>query len=114
MENEQQHIEHLCTPACEGVQGIRGLLEHVGIDTTGRDIIVDNVVEKTTAEIDEEVVTTTAEIMEREHHTDPLIHARNEMVRQLVRKALRVGIPEDSTELETSQNIAYDIIKLFY
>jgi hypothetical protein len=29
-----------CTTACDGVTGIRGLLEHVGIDTTGRDITV--------------------------------------------------------------------------
>jgi hypothetical protein len=29
-----------CTAACDGVTGIRGLLEHVGIDTTGRDITV--------------------------------------------------------------------------
>jgi hypothetical protein len=29
-----------CTSACDGVTGIRGLLEHVGIDTTGRDITV--------------------------------------------------------------------------
>ncbi|WP_333744084.1 hypothetical protein [Streptomyces ardesiacus] len=28
------------TPACDGVPGIRGLLEHVGIDTRGRDITV--------------------------------------------------------------------------
>jgi hypothetical protein len=29
-----------CTTACDGVTGIRGLLEHVGVDTTGRDITV--------------------------------------------------------------------------
>lgn len=29
-----------CTTACDGGTGIRGLLEHVGIDTTGRDITV--------------------------------------------------------------------------
>jgi hypothetical protein len=29
-----------CTPACQNTPGIRGLLEHVGIDTTGRDITV--------------------------------------------------------------------------
>lgn len=29
-----------CTNACESATGIRGLLEHVGIDTTGRDITV--------------------------------------------------------------------------
>jgi hypothetical protein len=29
-----------CTSACNGATGIRGLLEHVGIDTTGRDITV--------------------------------------------------------------------------
>jgi len=52
--------------------------------------------------------------MEREHHTDPEIHARNEKVLQLVRKALRQGIPEDTTQHETPQDIAYKIIKLFY
>jgi hypothetical protein len=29
-----------CTTSCDGATGIRGLLEHVGIDTTGRDITV--------------------------------------------------------------------------
>ncbi|MFJ1964871.1 hypothetical protein [Streptomyces massasporeus] len=29
-----------CTSACQGVTGIRGLLEHVGVDTTGQDITV--------------------------------------------------------------------------
>jgi hypothetical protein len=33
-----------CTPACATTPGIRGLLEHVGIDTTGRDITVSGVV----------------------------------------------------------------------
>ncbi|GHA01112.1 hypothetical protein ACFOOM_12395 [Streptomyces echinoruber] len=33
--------EHTRTSACEGVTGTRGLLEHVGIDTCGRDITVD-------------------------------------------------------------------------
>jgi len=32
--------EHTCTSTCEGVTGIRGLLEHVGVDTRGRDITV--------------------------------------------------------------------------
>jgi hypothetical protein len=33
--------QQTCTDRCKGVPGIRGLLEHVGIDTSGRDITVD-------------------------------------------------------------------------
>ncbi|MGY6019558.1 hypothetical protein [Streptomyces spinosirectus] len=32
--------DHSCTDNCKGVTGIRGLLEHVGIDTSGQDITV--------------------------------------------------------------------------
>lgn len=35
-----QATDRTCTSACQGVTGIRGLLEHVGIDTRGRDISV--------------------------------------------------------------------------
>lgn len=30
-----------CTDRCQGTQGLRGLMEHAGIDTTGRNITVD-------------------------------------------------------------------------
>lgn len=42
--------DHTCTDSCRGVTGIRGLLEHVGIDTRGQDITVNGrVVESATS-----------------------------------------------------------------
>jgi hypothetical protein len=41
---KQQVTPGGCTPACADTPGIRGLLEHVGIDTTGRDISIRGVV----------------------------------------------------------------------
>lgn len=55
-----------------------------------------------------------AEKIDLEHNTNPVIHARNHEVLQLVRKAVREGIAEGTTELETAEDIAYNIIKLFY
>jgi len=40
--DDPEHVDDCpgCGPGCSGIPGIRGLLEHVGIDTTGRDITV--------------------------------------------------------------------------
>lgn len=100
---EKPKDDHACTDSCKGVQGIRGLLEHVGIDTSGRDISVG-----------EEVVDSIADRMQREHHTNPEIHARNDKVLAMVYKALREAPVSDSSEKEISEEVAYNIIKLFY
>lgn len=100
---EKPKDDHACIDSCKGVSGIRGLLEHVGIDTSGRDISVG-----------EEVVDSVIERMKRDHLTNPEIHARNEKVLALVRKALRETPIRDLGKKEISKEVAYNIVKLFY
>lgn len=49
-----------------------------------------------------------------EDMTDPLIHARNEMVRQWVARAMRLSKDPDYDPEFLAGNTAYQIIRLFY
>lgn len=61
-----------------------------------------------------EVVMTPEQRMNHENLTDPLVHARNEMVRQHVRRAIRLANESNYDSAYLEETIAYEIIRLFY
>jgi len=57
---------------------------------------------------------TPEEKMRHEDLMDPIVHARNETVRQWVSRAIRLARDPDYDPEYLAKNTAYEIIRLFY